>query len=235
MVRSRLAKQLSPRQTQIRAVIFDLDGTLIRSAVNFTRLKRETILFLADKGLPAESFSAEMKSYDIMFLASELFRQRGLAENELTLLCKRIEEIWNRIELESVERATPIEGTNEALLRLREREVKIGVVTRGCRAYATAALKTTGLLDMVDIIVGRDDSTQAKPHPEPLIKALKALGIKAEEAVMVGDNVDDAQCAQGANVRFIGVKSTALVAETTRDLRCEALLKDLGELDGLLR
>lgn len=235
MAKERLTKHVpSSHQTRIMAVIFDLDGTLIHSAVDFAKLKRETIGFLADEGLPAENFSTEMKSYDIMLLASELFRKRGLTEKELAFMCKKIEEIWNRVELESVGRATPIEGAKEALLKLRKRGCKVGIVTRGCRAYAIETLKTTGLLNIVDIIVGRDDAPQSKPCPEPLIKAVETLGLRDEEVVMVGDNIDDAQCARGANVRFVGVKSEALMAETVKGLKCVVLLEDLGDLDALL-
>jgi len=234
MAKGSFTKHVGSRQTRVKAVIFDLDGTLIHSAVDFTKLKRETISLLADKGLPAKNFSTDMRSYDIMFLASELFRKKGLTEKELAVTRKKIEAIWNRVELESVGIAAPIEGVKETLLRLRKHGLKIGIVTRGCRAYAIKTLKTTSLLSMVDLIVGRDDVPESKPCPEPLMKAVEALGLKAEEAVMVGDNVDDVQCAQGAKVRFVGVKSEALTAETIRNLKCEVLLEDLGDLDALL-
>lgn len=234
MAKEKPEHALRPRPTRVKAVVFDLDGTLIHSAVDFARLKRETIDFLTRNGLPAESFSTEMKSYDIMLLASELFRKKGLTEKELTFMSKRIEAIWNWIELESVSKATPVKGAKKTLLELRKRGLKVGIVTRGCREYATEALEITGLPDLVDIIVGRDDVAQSKPCPDPLIKAMETLGLKAEEVVMVGDNVDDAQCAQGAKVRFIGVKSGTSTTKTFKDLKYEVLLEDLGDLTTLL-
>ncbi len=218
---------------RVKAVVFDLDGTLIRSAVDFPKLKRETIDLLARGGLPAERFSAEMKSYEILSLAYELCRERGLTEEKLESMRRRVEAVWNRIEIESVNCAVPVEGVKEVLRELKRRGIKVGVVTRGCRAYALKALAMTNLLEAVDVVVGRDDTAQPKPHPEPLMKALSELGFKTGEALMVGDGVDDALCAREAGVRFAGIRSEALMAKQL-DLRCDVLLDAVGDLSPLV-
>ena len=203
---------------QIRAIIFDLDVTLIRSAVDFGKLKRETIDLLVGEGLPVEKFSVEMKSYHILSLASELCRQKELSGDEIALIRRKVEAIWNRVELESVRDASLFEGAKDILLWLRKRGIKIGIVTRGCRAYAINALTVTGLLEMVDIVVGRDDTVQPKPHPEPLMRAMSMLGFVAEEVLMVGDSVDDEQCARGAGVHFLRVMSATLTEKAVGSL-----------------
>ena len=226
-------RAVKPHPVRVKAVIFDLDGTLVHSAVDFPKLKRETIDFLVRKGLPAERFSTDMKTYDIMRLASMLFREKSFAEQDFPLVTK-IEEMWNRIELESVDKTAPIEGAKSTLQKLKRQGIRVAIVTRGCREYALEALRVAGLLDMVDVIVGRDDATHPKPNPEPLLKAIETLSLGTDDVVMVGDNIEDAQCAHGADVRFIGVTLGKSTTETFRDLRCEAILEDLQNLINLL-
>lgn len=222
-----------PRPVRFRAVIFDLDGTLINSAVDFVELKKRTIELLRQKGLSAEIFSTEMKTYEIMWRASTLLREGGVTEEDIALANREVSDVWNRIELESVDKTTSIDGANETLLELKKRGFKIGVVTRGCREYAMEALRITGLLESVDVLVGRDDTVQPKPSPDPLIKAIRTLNLRLDEAVMIGNNTDDAQCAYTAKVRFIGITREP---STLRDLGTgfETLLTDLNNLIPML-
>ncbi|UCH37083.1 MAG: hypothetical protein JSV76_05185, partial [Candidatus Bathyarchaeota archaeon] len=55
----------------LKAILFDLDGTLIHSTVNFVKLKKQTLYLLAREGLSSDFFSLEMKTYEILQLASD--------------------------------------------------------------------------------------------------------------------------------------------------------------------
>lgn len=223
-----------PRPVRVRGVIFDLDGTLIHSAVDFTKLKRRTIEFLMKRGLSAEIFSMDMKTYEIMWCASTLFKEKGVTEENIALTNREVSEMWNQIELESVGKTTPIDGANETLLELKKRGFKIGVVTRSCREYAVEALRITGLLEYVDVLVGRDDTARPKPSPDPLIKAIRTLNLRTDETVMIGDNIDDAQCACGAKVRFIGIMRESSALRAFEGAKFEALHNDLENLIDML-
>ncbi len=202
-----------PRPDLVRGVIFDLDGTLVHSAIDFTKLKRKTIEFLMERGLPAEIFSMDMRTSEIMQFASTLLKEKRATEEEISMMKNAVNKMWNQIELESVGKTTPIDGANKTLLELKKRGLKIGVVTRSCREYALEALKITGLSENVDVLVGRDDTAQPKPSPDPLLKAIKALSLGTDEVVMIGDNIDDAQCACNAKVYFIGfIRGSSTIA-----------------------
>lgn len=215
---------------QLKAIIFDLDGTLIHSAVDFMKLKRKTLELLALQGLSAKKFSTQMKTYKMIQLASTLFDKKGFTKQDFELAKKKIEEVWDLIELESVKKTTTIEGVEDMLINLKKKGFKIGIVTRGCRKYAIEVLKILGLLNLVDVLVGRDDTPEPKPSPEPLIKAIKTLGFRTGETIMVGDNIEDAQCALSAKVRFIGVTSISSTRVAFEKLRCEAVLSDVKNL-----
>lgn len=220
-------------QPMLKAVLFDLDGTLVHSTVNFIKLKKQTRDLLAREGLSHDLFSLDLKTYEILQLASRHFEKRGCSESDIAQIFTEIERVWNQIELELVGKTTSIDGVRDTLRELNERGLKIGVVTRGCRNYAKAALRYSSLISMVDVIVGRDDALP-KPRPDPLIKALHLLEIQADEAVMVGDGEDDAQCAKNGKVRFIGIDPKITNSNLFHDLPCETVIPNLTHLIHIL-
>jgi len=193
-----------PNLSKAKAFMFDLDGTLIRSAVDFVKLKRETIRHLSKLGIETEGLSERMRTYEIMARLREL-EARGKLKLPYARVVAEVTSVWDKVELETVERTEKIPGVDDALRMLKSRKIGVGVITRGCRTYATEALRIAELLPFIDIIVGRDDVGEAKPSPEPLLRAMTALGVGPHETVMVGDTAEDAACARRAGVLFVGV------------------------------
>src|SRR4030042_395342 len=183
-----------------RCIIFGLDGTLVHSAVDFVRLKSETIRFLEELGLPIAGLSEKMKTYQIMSKVQEQTKTGGshLPYEEIS---RRVTQVWDSCELERVAETTIADKAREVLETLSGRGFSIGIVTRGCHAYAVRALETTGLLPFVDLILGSDDTANPKPDPEPLLYAMSILHAKRSEVVMVGDSAEDSECARRAGVR----------------------------------
>jgi len=219
--------------SKAKAFMFDLDGTLIKSAVDFIKLKRETLHRLFELGIGTEGLSEKMRTYEIMTRLKEYEAQGKLKLSYSTIVAEAT-SVWNRVELETVERTEKIPGADAALRMLKSRKIAVGVITRGCRAYATAALRVAQLLPYVDIIVGRDDTGEAKPNPEPLLRAMAVLGVKRRETIMVGDTVEDATCAQRAGVPFVGVLTGLSDRETLMRVGSVRVLGSIGELPILL-
>ena len=73
-------------------------------------------------------------------------------------------------------------------------------------------MKGLNLLDadgVFDVVIGLDDVTNTKPHPEPILLALEKLGVEKEEALMIGDNYHDIEGGKNAGVRTAGVAWSA--------------------------
>jgi HAD superfamily hydrolase (TIGR01509 family) len=83
---------------------------------------------------------------------------------------------------------------------LRSRGIPTGLVTSKNREGAWRGLRVTGLDGTVDVVIGADDVTEPKPHPEPVQRALLALGATTEGAVFVGDSVHDIASGRAAGV-----------------------------------
>lgn len=92
-------------------------------------------------------------------------------------------------------------GIYELIVALKKGGFKIGIVTSRIKATTRGAVEKFGLADYIDNIVSCEDTTSHKPNPEPVLLALKNLGAKTEEAVMVGDSIFDILCAKNAGVK----------------------------------
>ena len=213
-----------------RAVMFDLDDTLINSTIDFLKIRRKTIDFCYSLGVPADALSIEMKTYEIVEKAISELRKRGLTDSECSDIVGDVSRLWNQVEMENVQETSPVEGAGETRRKLKERGYKIGVVTRSCREYALKALEVAGLLGFVDVIVARDDCVKSKPDSEPLAQGMRLLGSKAEETIMVGDSVTDFQCSRDAGVKFIGVLNKKEFLKTLDRKGRFAIIQSLREL-----
>src|SRR2546427_10981945 len=85
----------------------------------------------------------------------------------------------------------PYDGVVEAVRVLRDRGKTLGLVTSKMRSGAVRGLRVAGLEDAFQVIVGADEVTHPKPHPEPGLMALERLGVPATCAGFVGDSRHD--------------------------------------------
>ncbi len=82
-------------------------------------------------------------------------------------------------------------GVFDMLSELKNRGIKLGIVSSKYKRYVLQELENTNLLSFFDVIVGLDDCTNRKPHPEPLLKAINTLNEKAENCIYIGDQPTD--------------------------------------------
>lgn len=110
---------------------------------------------------------------------------------------------WNHTHLRRlVER---YDGMATLLGDLRTADARTGIVTSKRRASARLTLEAVGLEGAVDLLVTMEDTDRHKPHPAPLLAALKELGEPASRAVYVGDAVVDVLAARAAGTAAIAV------------------------------
>lgn len=217
----------------IRAVIFDLDDTLIHSGIDYRGMKKSLINFLAKAGVDPSLLSEEMPNIEIFKVALEYLSGRGLSEGKIRRIFREANAILDGAEMESLSRARLMDGALEVLKVLRGLGLKIGIVTNGCRRYAAEIIKMFSLGDYVDVLIARDDVLSPKPSPGHLLKALEALGVSAEEAIFVGDHWIDALCAKNAGVKFILFNSRGGCWEEVRGMAIAAI-SDLRDIANFL-
>src|SRR3989441_10619077 len=95
----------------------------------------------------------------------------------------------------------PYDGVVAAVRDLKRRNKTLGLVTSKMRSGALRGLQVAGLEDAFHVIVGSDEVTHPKPHPEPVLKALEHLRASAHDAVFIGDSRHDIECGRAAGVK----------------------------------
>jgi len=104
-------------------------------------------------------------------------------------------------------------GILDLLKELKARGYKTGIVTSRLRHTTELGLQKYDMEQYFDTIVTCDDTDKHKPDPEPVEIALKRLGSKPEEAVMIGDSIFDILCARGAGVKSVLVSWALAISD----------------------
>lgn len=186
----------------VRAVVFDLDGTLVDTP---RAIVSTFSAAFAELGAPAQE-AAAIRATIGMPLEKAFGSLLGIAPDD-PLVILGIEH-YQRFFKELILPSAPdllIDGVAEGLAGLADAEVALAVATSKYHRSADTLLDAAGLLDLFAVVVGADDVSNPKPHPESGEKALAELGLPASAAVMVGDTTHDLLMARAAGMRSIGV------------------------------
>jgi pyrophosphatase PpaX len=202
-------------------MLFDLDGTILDTNELIIRSFLEALKDCAPEGFCRDNIIPSMGQP----LEQQLKQFSGL--DDVTHLVAAYREVNLRLHDELV---TAFAHVNEVLEKLHTQGVEIGVVTTKMRLTTEKGLKFVGIYNYVDAIVTIDDVVHAKPHPEPVQKALTLLGADPATTIMVGDSSVDMQSAVAAGVTAVGVAWSLKGAGVLRDAGAAYVIDDMREL-----
>jgi len=177
----------------IKGILFDMDNTLL----DFMYYKRETAKATAKamvkKGLPA----SEKEIYKKIF---QIYEEKGI---EYQKTCYDVVKPYN-LEINLAEKIQhagiiayikrkykvikPYPGVKKTLKKLKEMNLKLGIVSDAPRNKIWDRLILSGLEDEFDIVVSHSDTLNYKPHPSSFQLALDKIKLKPSEVIFVGDN-----------------------------------------------
>jgi phosphoglycolate phosphatase len=181
----------------VRAVLWDLDGTLLDSR----RSIRETMnTVLAERGLPG--FAPDELARLIGHPLRDILATKTGDKAAVEAMALRYRECYNESGWVTVRVMPGLEGL---LHDLRGAGVRNAVVTSKGQRETEVLLADLGIAHLFDGVVGDDDARPLKPDPAPVREALRLVAALPERAVMVGDTTFDAGAAAGAGVPFVGV------------------------------
>lgn len=200
-----------------RAVLFDLDGTLIHSLPDLTAALNRLLAAEARPPL-SEAEVGPMVGDGAHTLVERAFAARGGLPGPTAPLLKRFLDDY---EAHATVLTRPFPQVVDTLIRLRAHGVALAVCTNKPTAATHEILTALGLDAYFAVVVGGDDTPALKPNPVHVDTVLDRLGVTREEAVFVGDSVNDVLAAKGAGLPCIVVSfgySRTPVADLGADL-----------------
>lgn len=192
-----LSDPLAP--SAARAYLFDLDGTLINTALDIAAAVNATRARYDLSPLPPEEVEGAVGHG-----ATELLRATLPAQLHPSLDEAR-GVFLSAYEAHLCVHTRPYEGVEEALARLVSLGARVALVTNKPERLTLPLLRALGWEARFDVVICGDTLTERKPHPLPLLTALERLGVPPAEAVFVGDTEVDAHAALAARVPLVVV------------------------------
>ncbi|WP_456469513.1 HAD family hydrolase [Archaeoglobus sp.] len=171
--------------SKIRAVIFDLDNTLVDFVEAKVKACRAVVkrIGCGDANELLQYFLRWRHGFESHENIADYLKDKGVYSDGLYRECCRI---YDKVKLENVK---PYPGIEKVLSNLKQRGIKLAVVTDAENGHAVERLRKTGLEKFFDVVISADMTGKRKPEPDSVLLALDKLGVYAEESAIVGDSL----------------------------------------------
>lgn len=209
-----------------KAVIFDLDGTLVDSMWIWREIDRE---YLGRFQIPLpenlHSLIEGMSFSETAVYFKEHFRIPDSLE--------KIKGDWNQMAWEKYEKEVPLKpGTQKFLDLLKEKQISMAIATSNSRELVETVLKVHDIFDYFSAIVTGSDVKKGKPDPEIYLKAAGAIKVAPENCLVFEDIVFGIMAGKNAGMRVCAVEDT--YSESQRERKRELADYYIGSFEEIL-
>ena len=182
----------------VRAVLFDLDGTLVDSAPD---LAAAADILRVRSGLPSLPLSA-YRAHAGSGARGMLKVAFGIGPEDADFETRK-QAFFQAYEASLTQRTIVFAGVQAMVDRLLAAKLPWGVVTNKAERFSLPLTAAIPLFSSASVIVSGDTTPHAKPHPAPLLEAARRMGLAPEHCVYVGDDLRDIQAGQAAGMRTV--------------------------------
>jgi len=188
----------------LKAIIFDLDGTLVDSLPYHHESWR---IFFKNNNLEEHDFSEVLKEYKgggTLELMTSVFGDM-YTKDELKKMTDDKEIIFRDIYKSKI---YPIEGLNKFLDNLKENNILLSIGSNAIRKNVLMTIEKLGIIDYFSSIICGDEVSKGKPDPEMYLKTLSNLKMDKNECIIFEDSIEGVTAAKNAGIKSIGVTSS---------------------------
>ena len=182
----------------LRAVLFDLDGTLVDTAPDLAGAANEMRLARSLSALPFDALRPMASAGARGMIGAALGASPGDTDYESLR-----DEFLERYERRMLAETRVFEAMAPVIDRLDEERWPWGIVTNKAQRFTLPVVEGLQLHRRAAIVVSGDTTPHAKPHPEPLLEASRRLGIRPADCVYVGDDLRDIQAGRAAGMATV--------------------------------
>ena len=209
---------------KIKLIILDFDGTLADTRGLIVKTMQQT---LEELGL--ESRTDEQCAYMIGLPLKQAFTDLIPMSDEMGGQCvETYRKIFNENNALYVIPTFP--HVMETLYKLHEQGYILTIASSRSNRSLREFVNDMDLNDVIPYVLGAEDVTRAKPHPDPVLQTLETFGCKAEDALVVGDTWYDIEMGKRAGVKTCGVTYGNGTREELIQAGADYLVDDFGEL-----
>ncbi len=189
----------------LKAVVFDLDGTLANFNLDYKVVRAEVRSFFIKKGLPVSILSTNESIFEMLEKAEIFMKNNGKSEKAIKEIRGKALAIAEKFELEAAKSTSLLPGVAETLKTLKKMGLKIGLFTINSEKSTNYILKRFRIARFFDAVIPRNSVKYVKPSSEHLEFVLKALEVDPNETIVVGDGVSDVKCARELKAIAVGL------------------------------
>lgn len=218
----------------IKAMMFDLDGTLIDSVPAYYNLMERILesvgLPQAPRHLVAEFMTDGLCVLEKMIPEEMKDQKETLIQECITTGRKFSQNMFK-------DKIQVFRGVEELFEELNKKEILIGIVSSTEKRFIEkklTPLARNGIRDTLDMVIAIGDVLERKPAPEPLLECARRLGVSPEQCIYVGDSRVDIQAGRAAGMMTIGVLTGLDDYKTLQNERANMILKSVDDIKELL-
>ena len=218
----------------VKAVIFDLDGTLASFNLDYKTVRAEVRGYLLNMGVPASVLSVNESVFEMLRKTEIFLKNSGKPQKVLEEIRNEALAIVEKYESEAALSTSLLPGVFETLKALKQKNLKIGLCTINGEKSTNYILKRFGIADFFDAVIPRDKVNNVKPDPAHLEAALNALSVAAKDAVVVGDSSVDMRSAKELKAIAVGLPTGVSTIEQLMSNGANYIITSITDLPTLI-
>jgi phosphoglycolate phosphatase len=213
----------------VRAILFDLDGTLVDTAPDITAAVGATLLALQRPSLDDHVLRSYIgRGVDILLHRALTGERDGSAAPGLHREARAV--FLEHYAAHNGRTAQVYPGVREGIAHARRLGLALCCVTNKPQAFSDALLAKLGLDESLEFVLGGDALPKGKPDPAPLLHAAARLGLGPKACLMIGDSSNDAIAARAAHMPVVLVGYGYTEDQPVDAIDCDAVVASIADV-----
>jgi len=223
------------KQPPIRAVIFDLDGTLSSFNLDYKTVRAKVRAALEEKGVPDSLLSANDGVLEMTSKSEKWAKETGKPSEFIREVKDHASAISEKHEMEAALETDLLPGVEETLETIRKMGLKMGLCTINSDKSVACILERFNITHYFDVTIARNQVARVKPHPEHIEATLKILGVTVSETIMVGDSSIDMKSASELKMIAVGLPTGISTIERLKETGANYIITSMLDLPALVQ